>query len=207
MLTRENGKVTIGAAVPVTALEGGDEPLATAAAHVGDPELRAQGTVGGNLCAGPSGESPRGDLQAPLLALAARVRSAGAGGERVEPLEEFLAGGSRRLLLEVSYDDVPRRAGYAAAWRPHAHHYTILAAAAVKEGDQVRVAVTGAGPTGRRCPSVEKALADGAAPAEGAQRALDDLESGLRNDALASAWYRRRILPALVARALEPLSE
>src|SRR6188768_3825086 len=41
-LTRQGGKVTIGAATPVSALEDGDEPLATAARHVADLEVRAQ---------------------------------------------------------------------------------------------------------------------------------------------------------------------
>ncbi len=49
-IAREGGRVTIGAATPLSALEDGDEPLASAARHVADPEIRAQATVGGNLC-------------------------------------------------------------------------------------------------------------------------------------------------------------
>ena len=199
-ITRSGSTVTIGAAVTVAELEGGDEPLASAAAHVGDPEIRAQATLGGNLCAGPGAEAPRGDLQAPLIALGARVRSAGAGGERVESVEDFLAGGAGRLVLDISYD-APEAAGYAAAWRPHAHHYTILAAAAVRSGGSTRVAVTGAAPHGVRCPSVEAALAAGADAAAAAARVLEDVDP--QDDALASAWYRRRILPNLVQRAIE----
>ena len=56
-IERSNGTVTIGAAVSVAELVEGDEPLATAARYVGDPEVRAQATVGGNLCA-PPGEAP-----------------------------------------------------------------------------------------------------------------------------------------------------
>lgn len=203
-VTRADGVVTIGAAAPVAALAGGDEPLATAAAHLGDPEIRAQATVGGNLCA-RGGETPRGDLQAPLIALDARVRSTGAGGERAEPVEEFLAGGAGRLVLDVAYDDLPRTAGYAAAWRPHTHHYTILAACAARAGNDVRVAVTGAGPHGLRCPSVEQALAAGASAEEAAPAVLDDVSP--QDDALASAWYRGRVLPTLVARALAGLGK
>lgn len=196
--------MTIGAACPVAALEGGDEPLATAAAHLGDLEIRGQATVGGNLCAGPGGEASRGDLQAPLLALDARVRSTGPGGERSEPLAGFLADATGRLVLDVSYDDVARSTGYAAAWRPHAHHYTILAACAVKDAAGTRVAVTGGRPTGVRCPAVEAALAGGAAASEAAARVLDDVDPA--DDALASAWYRRRTLPTLVERVLASLA-
>src|SRR5438128_11801945 len=124
-IATEGAQVRFGAAVPVAALV--DSParaLAAAAANVGDAEIRAQGTVGGNVCAPPGAEVPRGDLQAPLIALGAQVRSTGAGGERVEPIEEFLAGDrASRLLLEVSFEESGRPQGYAAIGRPHAHSY------------------------------------------------------------------------------------
>jgi CO/xanthine dehydrogenase FAD-binding subunit len=206
-IERANGVVTIGAGCSIAALEGGDEPLATAAAHIADPEIRGQATVGGNLCSSASADAPRGDLQAPLITLAARVRSTGSGGERTEPIEDFLASGGGRLVLDVSYDDMPRATGYAAASRPHAHHYTILAACGTKANGTVRVAVTGAGPRGTRCPSVEAAATQGASAAEAAKRVLDDVGATLRDDALASAWYRERILPTLVARVLSHLDK
>jgi CO/xanthine dehydrogenase FAD-binding subunit len=190
---REGGIVTIGAATPVSALEALDEPLASAARHLGDLEIRAQATVGGNICAAHSGEAPRGDLQGPLIVLGARVRSTGEGGERTEPVEDFLTGRFRgRLVLEISYDEEPRRAAYVAARRPHAHHYTILAVAAAKTDGGLRVAATGLGPTAVRLTAVEQS--------GDAARALGGLE--LSDDALASAWYRQKIFPRLVERAL-----
>src|SRR5215212_10313708 len=78
-----DGTLTIGAMTPVSALiDGAPEPLATFARNVADYEIRGQATIGGNLCAAPGTTTPAGDLQAPLLALDARVRSVGAGGER-----------------------------------------------------------------------------------------------------------------------------
>jgi CO/xanthine dehydrogenase FAD-binding subunit len=191
-IARDGTAVTIGAAAPVTALEVLDEPLASAARHVGDREVRAQATIGGNLCAEPGAEMPRGDLQAPLIALDARVRSVGKGGEKDEPIEEFLAGTRDRLVLEVSYEGAPDSAGYAAAWRPHVHHYTILAVAAAKRGSTVRVAATGVGPHAVRLRTVEQS--------GNPEDALADAQPA--DDALASSWYRARILPRLVARAL-----
>lgn len=191
-ITRKGGKVTIGAMTPVAALEDGDEPLATAARHLGDVEIRAQATVGGNICSEASAEAPRGDLQAALIVLGATVRSGGKGGERTEPLEDFLAKGAGRLVLDVSYDDAPRQTGYAAAWRPHAHHYTILAVAAARQNGDLRVAATGLGPHAVRLTSVE----------EGGDAAVE-----ARDDALASAWYRQHLLPRLVGRALADLEE
>lgn len=195
-LAREGGKVTIGAGTRVSELEAADEPLATAARHLADLEIRSQATLGGNLCVRPT-ETPRGDLQAPLVVLGATVRTAGAGGERSEPLEEFLAaGGEGRLVLDVSYDDDARQTGYAAVGRPHTHHYTILAVAAARRDGETRVAVTGAAPTAVRLPSVEA----GGSPAE----ALNDVDPP--DDALASAWYRRRVLPGLVEQAMSSLA-
>jgi CO/xanthine dehydrogenase FAD-binding subunit len=52
---------------------------------------------------------------------------------------------------------------------------------------------------------VEAALAAGASSADAATRVLDDVDPP--DDALASAWYRRRILPTLVQRALAALGE
>jgi carbon-monoxide dehydrogenase medium subunit len=200
---RENGTVRIGATVPVARLaHEAPEPLATYAGYVADYEVRSQATIGGNLCAPPGLESPRGDLQAPLLALGARIRSAGAGGQRVDSVDDFLAGGEARLVLEIEVDE-PKRASAAGLGRPHAHAYTILSVACAETADGVRVAIAGAGPRAVRCPSVERALADGADPATAAERVLDDVEP--RDDALASAWYRKKMLPNLVARALGDL--
>ncbi len=196
-ITRDGGRVTIGAAVPISVLVDGDEPLATAARHVADPEVRGQATVGGNLCAQASADAPRGDLQAALIALGATVRSGGKGGERTEPVEEFVRNAAGRLVVDVSYEDAPRQTGYAAAWRPHAHHYTILAVAAAKRDGELRVGATGVAPHGVRLTAVEQS--------GNAADALEGLE--LRDDALASAWYRAKLLPRLVERALANLSQ
>ena len=200
---REDGTIRIGATAPISALESAPEPLATFARHVADFEIRAHGTVGGNLCAPPGAESPRGDLQAPLLALDARVRFAVAGGEETQPVEEFLErGAAGRLVLEIEVDE-PARASAARLDRPHAHAYTILAVACAETDAGIRVAVAGAGPRARRAHSVEQALAGGADAATAARSVLTDVEP--HDDALASAWYRRKMLPTLVERALNQL--
>jgi CO/xanthine dehydrogenase FAD-binding subunit len=202
-ITRDGPTLTIAAMTPVAELEDGPEPLATAARHVADLEIRAQATLGGNLCASAGGEWPRGDLQAALIALGATVRSAGQGGERTEPVEDFLAGDrGGRLVLDVELSE-PSRAGHAGLHRPHSHSYTILAVCAAETADGIRVGVTGAGPSGIRGRAVEEALAGGASAEDAAAKVLDDAEP--QDDALASAWYRERMLPVLVRRALDDL--
>ena len=198
-ITTDGGTTRIGAMTPVAALvDGPSRILGQAAANVADHEVRAQGTVGGNLCAPAGGEVPRGDLQAPLIALGAEVRTTGAGGERVEPVEEFLAGDrGSRLVLDVSFSNDERPQGYAALGRPHAHSYTILTVALARGDSGLRVAVGGAGPTAIRCGAVE---ASG-----NPEDVLNDVTP--HDDALASAWYRTRMLPVLVRRALDQLEQ
>jgi aerobic carbon-monoxide dehydrogenase medium subunit len=204
-IERSGATYRIGAMTPVSQLvEAGPEPLSSFAAHVADYEIRRRATIGGNLCAPPGETAPRGDLQAPLIALGARVRSTGAGGERTEPVDDFLADGTDgRLVLEIEVDE-PKRAATAGVRRPHAHAYSILAVAAAETADGVRVAVLGAGPRALRVASVERALAAGASLDDAAEKVLDDVQPG--DDALASGWYRREVLPGLVSRALRDLS-
>ncbi|MCY3786128.1 MAG: FAD binding domain-containing protein [bacterium] len=196
-VSRSNGAVTVGAAVPVAALVGEAAPLGPCAASIGDNEIRAQATVGGNLCA-PAGF---GDLQGPLLALGATARSTGAGGERSEPLEDFLAGRAGRLLLDVSYAE-PAAGAFAGLGRPHAHHYTVMAVSGARAGGGVRLAVVGAGAVGSRLRGAEELAADPGAAGEAAAREVEPSD-----DPLASGWYRARTLPALVRQVLSDLEE
>lgn len=201
-VSRDGGRITIGATTPVAELEGLPEPLASSARNVADVEIRRQGTIGGNLCAPPGAESPRGDLQAALIALGAEVRSTGAGGERTDPVDDFLAGGvAGRLVLEVEIPE-PETGAHESVRRPHAHAYTVMSVCAARVDGRVGLAVCGAGPYAVRLRAAEDAVARGDADAA-AGAALDDVQPG--DDALASAWYRRKTLPVLVRRALAKL--
>jgi CO/xanthine dehydrogenase FAD-binding subunit len=201
-VTREGGKVTLGATTPLRSLVDLPAPVGPCAANVGDGEIRTQATVGGNLCAGEGHDAPRGDLQGALLAVGAQVRSAGAGGEKTEPLEEFLANRSGRLVLDVSYDE-PAAGAFVALDRPHTHEYTALAVSAARlSTGSVRLAATGAGGVGARLASAEAAASD---PEAAGEAALKDVSP--HDDALASAWYRSKVLPVLVRRALTELQE
>ena len=201
-ITREGSRVTIGATTPVSELESLSAPIGPCAANVADSEIRAQGTVGGNICAGEGPEAPRGDLQGALLAVGATVRSAGAGGETTEALEDFLPNRKDRLLLDVSYEE-PSAGAFAPLTRPHTHDYTALAVSAARgEDGTVRLAASGVAGHAVRLPSAEAKASD---PGAAAEAAVGDVT--FADDALASAWYRKRILPVLVRRALTQLEE
>jgi len=198
----EGGRTVIGAGTTLAELESAVEPLATCARRVADVEIREQATIGGNLCAPPGVESPRGDLQAALLVLDAQVRSAGAGGERTDPVEDVLASGGGRLVLDISVAE-PEAASTATVRRPHAHAYTVMRVCAARVDGEVRLAVSGAGPHAVRLRAAEAAFAGGADPASSAEHALEDVTP--QDDALASGWYRAKVLPVLVRDALTQL--
>jgi aerobic carbon-monoxide dehydrogenase medium subunit len=195
----DGDRVVIGAMVPIAALlDAPDEALSRAAAHVADREVRQTATVGGNLAAPAATDSQRGDLGAPLIALGARVRSTGAGGERLDSIEDFLASDrTRRLVLEIEYDRFERRTGTTGLRRRHAHSYAIAAvvACARPDGSDLRIGVCGVGPTAVRCAAVEAS--------RDAADVLTDVDPV--DDAVASAAYRRAVLPKLVREALDQL--
>ena len=195
----DGATLVVGGAATLAALaEVAPEPLA-GAARIPDYEIRGQATVGGNVMIG-------GDLQPALVALGARVRSAGAGGLRVDPVEDFIAAPWGRLVLSL---EVPRpQAGaFLQQRRRHSHTHPVLSVAVARRADGVHVAVGGLAERAPAvaCPSVERALAAGAPVREAAERVVEDVQP--QDDSLASAWYRRRALPVLVARALERLEQ
>jgi aerobic carbon-monoxide dehydrogenase medium subunit len=195
-ITRAGARVTIGATTPVQELVDMPAPLGECAANIADLEIRSQGTVGGNICAGEGGDAPRGDLQGAFLAVGATARSAAGGDVTEEPLEDFLPKRNERLLLSVSFEE-PAAGAFAGLDRPHTHDYTALAVSGARAADgTVRLAVTGAGSHGVRLPSAE---------AGNAEAALNDVTP--HDDALASAWYRTKVLPVLVRRVLDDLRE
>ena len=160
--------------------------------------MRRGATIGGNIAAPAAADAQRGDLGAPLIALGASVRSAGAGGERTEPVEDFLAGDrSGRLVLDVAYERFDRRTGVSALRRRHAHSYSIanVVACSRADGSDLRIGVSGVGPVAVRCRTVEASRE----PSD----VLKDLEPV--DDAVASAAYRSTVLPKLIREALDQL--
>lgn len=114
----DNGVIRIGAMATFSHLassplfKGAHRLVAQAASQVGGPQVRNQGTIGGNIV----NASPAGDLLPPLLALGAGVRLIREKGERVVPLDDFLAGAGRtviapdEVLAEVIFPALPENA-------------------------------------------------------------------------------------------------
>ena len=195
--------IKLGATASVNdLLDLGVDALSACARNLADYEIRGQATVAGNLCVGGGREAPRGDLQGCLLALDAQVRSAGADGERTEPLEDFLAERRGRLVLEVSFER-PAASAFAALEYPHTHEYTVLAVTGARTASgETRLAATGVAGPGTRLRSAEAQATD---PEAAGAAAVADVS--FADDAVASAWYREQTLPVLVRRVLSSLQE
>ncbi|MFP5257404.1 MAG: FAD binding domain-containing protein, partial [Acidobacteriota bacterium] len=69
--------------------------LAKALSTLGSPQIRAMGTLGGNIATA----SPAGDSLPPLYALDAQVELASQGGRRRIPVSEMILGPGRTALL------------------------------------------------------------------------------------------------------------
>ncbi len=214
----ENGHIHIGAAATLARLSRLDELpiLAQAAGVLGGPAVRTLATVGGNMFAPP----PYADIAVPLLALDARVELAGPQGRRTMPLDQFFSGpgatacAADELLVSFSVPRPVGKSAYMKFGRRQASTPSVVAVAvrAVAGPDgairEARIALGAAGPYPLRARDAEAALigrpldeASIAAAAEAAMAASDP-----PTDALASGWYRKKMVGVYVKRALESLT-
>jgi CO/xanthine dehydrogenase FAD-binding subunit len=212
-VSRSNGMVQIGAASTLTQMLAQEEIplLGKAAYHVGGWAIRNMGTAGGNLFAPP----PSGDFAVALLALDAQVKLVGTDGERILPLSEFYTGFMTttlepgELVTEILVPVPKGGTVYVKYGRRQANTPAIVSVAAhlVLDGEKVkdaRIALNAVGPHPLRAAKAEAILVgstlDEAAIAEAAAAAAEECEPF--TDAIASEWYRRKMVDVYVRRAL-----
>jgi len=190
--------------------------LAIAAERSANPAIRHQATVGGNLCTPAFAAA---DLVPALLCLDAEVELAHRKDSGRMPLERFLA---MRMEIEpgtllrcVIVPRTPRRSAHIRLPLRKAGDYPVaivsLAATLGSDGraSKLAIAVGSVEPVARRWTRLEHELLD---------RPLDPQSAGERAEAAsadfvgrdgveAPGWYRVKVLPALVRRAVEALSD
>ena len=216
-MRRSNGAMLIGAAATLSQLLSQTTiPLLQEAAHqAGGWASRNMGTVGGNIFAPP----PAGDVAVALVALEAQVKLVSQAGERVMPLTEFYTGSMSRalqpgeLLAEIQAPLPQGQTVYMKYGRKHATTPAIVTVAAqvVRDGEivqEARIALNGAGPHPIRATGAEATLAGSVLNAEtiAATAAAAAEECEPLTDAIASAWYRRKMVSVYVKRALTQLA-
>ncbi len=208
------GLVHIGSSVPYATMEHGDlaqalPALAEAARTVGSPQIRAAGSLGGNLgtC------SPAGDSLPVLSALEAMVHLQSDSFSRSIPFAEFMVGPKRNsrqaneIIAGVSIPITNGWQGYAKVGVRNAMVISVASVCLAIHDDKVRVSLGSVGPTIIRCTesenwinsiglaNVDNALAkEFGAHVRAESRPIDDHRS--------TAEYRRHAVGVLATRLL-----
>ncbi len=163
-----DGSVRLGAGVTYARVidELGDRlpGLAMASRTVGSPQIRARGSVGGNL----GSSSPAGDAHPPLLAVEAVVElESAARGTRLVPVADFYTGVKRNALAPdelIAAVHVPTAAGPQQYCKVGTRNAMVIAvsafACALDPARQtVGTGIGSAAPTPRRAVDAEQFLA------------------------------------------------
>ena len=180
--------------------------LAHAAGHVGDPQVRHRGTIGGSI----AHSDPASDLPATTLALGATYIAQGPNGTREIHASEFFHGflqtalAPDEMLTEIR---VPKMQG--AGWsfqkfNRRAQDWAIVGVAAWRRNGDSGVALVNMGSVPILASSVSAALAGGASIADAAEQAAAEAEP--QSDLNATPEYRVHLAKVLVRRALEQAS-
>ncbi|HEY8092909.1 MAG TPA: xanthine dehydrogenase family protein subunit M, partial [Acidimicrobiales bacterium] len=180
--------------------------LAHATSHVGDPQVRHRGTIGGSL----AHADPAADLPATTLALGATYVAQGPNGTREIAAADFYQGflesalAPDELLTEIR---IPKMGG--AGWsfqkfNRRAQDWAIVGVAAWRRNGDSGVALVNMGSTPVLASAVSAALSSGASIADAAEQAAADAEPSA--DLNASVEFRIHLAKVLVRRALEEAS-
>jgi len=179
------------------AVKGAIPALADLAGHIGDPQVRNRGTIGGSV----ANADPAADYPAAVVALNATVTTNtgkhAADGFFKGLFETALSEGE--IITSVSFPK-PDKAAYMKFPNP-ASRYAMVGVFVAKTGSGVRVAVTGAGPSVFRVKTMEDALAKNFS-----SEAIKDIKvpaDGLNSDIHASAEYRAHLVNVMARRAVD----
>lgn len=191
--------------------------LSDMASHVANPQVRNQGTIGGNLCYA----DPATDPPSCLMALDARILLEGVGRQREVTVEEFLvdyyttALEPDEVVTEIRIPPVKFAAGrHVRFLRTAAEHRPLVnvAITVAKEGNlcrDSRVVVGASTPVPTRGVRCEAFLEGKPFNAEVAAEAADILASEIQpiSDMRGAGDYRRQMINVISRRSLEGLFE
>lgn len=213
-IERRDDVVAIGATTTLSAVlaHTGVPLLEEATRRTASWSIRNMGTIGGNLFTPP----PGGDIAVALLALDAQVRLAGPRGERTLPLADLYTGfmatalAPDELLVEILVPAAARETAFIKFGRKAANTpavVTVAVAIARRAGvvGEARIALGAAGPHPIRVAGAEAAIVGSALEPADIERAAEAAVDECRpfTDAVATEWYRRRMVGVFVRRALE----
>ncbi len=175
--------------------------LAHAASHVGDPQVRNRGTIGGSLCHG----DPASDLPAVVLATRATLVIQSASGIREVAADEFFtdfwetAVEADELLTEIRFPKVGDQEWAFQKFNRRAQDWAIVGCA-VQHGESPGIGMINMGSTPVRAVAAEIALGEGGSAQDVASIADEGLSPP--SDIHADEDYRRHLARVLLERAL-----
>lgn len=176
--------------------------LAHATSHVGDPQVRNRGTIGGSIAHGDAAS----DLPAVLLALGGTLVVRGPGGERTVAADDFFEGffqtalADDEMLTEIRVPKAPGTGWSFQKFNRRAQDWAIVGCAVVRRNGGAGIGLVNMSTKPLRASEAEAALAGGASAAEAA--ALADAGTDPPSDLHGSEEYRRHLARVLVGRAL-----
>ncbi|MDD9369136.1 MAG: xanthine dehydrogenase family protein subunit M [Acidimicrobiales bacterium] len=204
----EGDEVAIGALARHRDLERSAElqaacpVLGHVAGEVGDPQVRARGTLGGSLAHGDAAS----DLPAVVLALDGTLVVDGPRGRRTIAARDFFVGfletalDPDEMLVEVRVP-VTGDAGWSyQKFNRRAQDWAVVGAVAVALAGGPAVALVNMGSRPLRAAAVEQALVDGATAADAAELAAAGTDPS--PDLHADTDYRKHLARVLTGRAL-----
>ena len=218
-INRNGDSITIGALAKHAAVAASDvlkadcPVLADAAAHIGDPQVRNRGTIGGSL----AHADPAADYPTVMRALSATIHVTSGDGERAIPADDFFVDifttGLEAGELVTSIQVPVMEAGQAGAYVKHRHpasSFAVVGVAAVMKvegGSCTEAAIGIGGVTGKpeRASSAEAALVGGDGSEDAIVEASGLVAEVLSNpigDHYASGEFRVHLASVLTKRAL-----
>ena len=180
--------------------------LAHATSHVGDPQVRHRGTIGGSI----AHADPASDLPATTLALGATYVAQGPNGTREIPAADFFesflttALAPDEMLVEIKVPKMGDATWGFQKFNRRAQDWAIVGVAPWRRNGGAGVALVNMGSTPILATSVSNALTGGASIDDAAALAADDPEP--QADLNASVEYRVHLAKVLTKRALEAQS-
>jgi carbon-monoxide dehydrogenase medium subunit len=177
--------------------------LAHAAGHVGDPQVRHRGTIGGSL----AHADPASDLPAVALAMGATIVATGPNGTREIAASEFYTGflesalAPDELLTEIRIPKLDTQGWSFQKFNRRAQDWAIVGVATVRANGSTGVGLVNMGSTPLLASAVMNAVKSGANAADAAALANEGTEA--QSDINASSEYREHLARVLVRRSLE----
>ncbi len=174
--------------------------LSYLAQHIGDPQVRNRGTLGGSI----ANNDPAADYPAALVGLGATVHTS----KREIPADDFFtdmfetALEPSELIVKVSFP-VPKRAAYSKFANP-ASRYAVVGVFVAETSSGIRVAVTGAGPCVYRHADMEAALSKSFS--DDALKGIAVPAADLNEDLHATAEYRAHLVGVMAQRAVASIA-